>query len=218
MTVTRRALACLSPAALAALVALASLHPIDGAMAQNATAGLAIEPVSLPDMALGPQGASVTIVEYSSMTCSHCAKFAESTFPMLRSKYIDSGRVRFVFREFPLDQKSAGASMLARCAANGDAGRYFDIVDILFKQQDQLIAQATDTLYRIGAQAGMNQQAVEACLKDQALLDQLSTDRKIANEVVKIDRTPTLFINGEKSTGAIPFAELDRKIMSLMKR
>src|SRR5882757_3843530 len=120
---TRRAVASLSPAALAALVAFASLHPISAAFAQNATAGLAIEPVSLPDMALGPRGASVTIVEYSSMTCSHCAVFSENTFPMLRSKYIDTGRVRFVFREFPLDQKSAAGSMLARCAAKDDAGK-----------------------------------------------------------------------------------------------
>jgi protein-disulfide isomerase len=97
-------------------------------MAQSATAGLAIEPVLLPDMALGPRDAAVTIVEYSSLTCSHCATFAETIFPMLRSKYTDTGRVRFVFREFPLDQKAAAGSMLARCAANGDAARYFGAV------------------------------------------------------------------------------------------
>jgi protein-disulfide isomerase len=203
---------------LAGFAALAPLHPICGAMAQSATAGLAIEPVSLPDMALGPRDAAVTIVEYSSMTCSHCATFAETSFPMLRSKYIDTGRVRFVFREFPLDQKSAAASMLARCAANGDAGKYFGIVDTLFRQQDQLSMQTMDTLKRIGAQNGMSDQAVEACLKDQTLLDQLTADRKIGNEVVGVDRTPTFFINGEKSTGVIPFADLDRKIMSLIRR
>jgi len=213
--IRRKFIAVLS---LAVFAALAPLHPIRGAMAQSATAGLAIEPVSLPDMALGPRDASVTIVEYSSMTCSHCATFTETTFPMLRSKYIDTGRVRFVFREFPLDQKAAAASMLARCAANGDAGRYFGAVDTLFRQQDQLIAQTTDVLRRVGAQYGMNDQAVDACLKDQTLLDQLTADRKIGNEVVGVDRTPTFFMNGEKFTGTIPFAELDRKIMALIGR
>ncbi len=203
---------------LALFATLAPLHSIGSAIAQTATAGLAIEPVSLPDMALGPRDAAVTIVEYSSMTCSHCATFAESTFPALRSKYIDTGRVRFVFREFPLDQKAAAASMLARCAANGDAEKYFGVVDTLFRQQDQLIAQAMDTLKRVGGQNGMSNQAVDACLADQALLEQLTTDRKIANEVVGVDRTPTLFINGEKSTGAMPFAELDRKLNSMVRR
>ena len=108
--------------------------------------------------------------------------------------------------------------MLARCAANGDAGKYFGIVDTLFRQQDQLSTQTMDTLKRIGAQNGMGDQAVEACLKDQTLLDQLTADRKIGNEVVGVDRTPTFFINGEKSTGVIPFADLDRKIMSLIRR
>jgi protein-disulfide isomerase len=203
---------------LAGFAALAPLHPICGAMAQSATAGLAIEPVSLPDMALGPRDAAVTIVEYSSMTCSHCATFAETSFPMLWSKYIDTGRVRFVFREFPLDIKAASASMLARTIAHGDSSRYFSAIDILFRQQDQLIAQPTYALKQVGNQFGMSQQAVETCLKDQTLLDQLTADRKIGNEVVGVDRTPTFFINGEKSTGVIPFADLDRKIMSLIRR
>jgi protein-disulfide isomerase len=137
---------------------------------------------------------------------------------MLKSKYIDTGKVRFVFREFPLDINAAAASMLARCIANDDAGKYFGAIDLLFKQQDQLMTQTKETLERIGKQAGLSDQAVEACVKDQALLDKLSADAKFANEALKVDATPTFFINGEMLKGAMSFEELDKKIKSLLKQ
>ena len=207
----------LSLAGLAALVAFVPLHLVGDAMAQNATAALVAKPMSLPDMALGSPKALVTIVEYASMSCPHCAAFEENVIPMLKSKYIDTGTVRFVFREFPLDIKAAAASMLARCIAKDDAGKFFGAIDTLFKQQDPLMEQTKDTLKLIGAQAGMSEQAVEACEKDQALLDKLSADQKFAYEVLTVDATPTFFINGEKLKGAMSFEELDKKIRSLMK-
>src|SRR5439155_15113526 len=97
------------------------------------------KPVSLPDVTIGSAKAPVTITEYASMSCPHCAPFGENVFPMLRSRYIDTGKVRFVFREFPLDIKAAAASMLARCIANGDSEKYPGAVEILFKQQDSLM-------------------------------------------------------------------------------
>jgi Thioredoxin len=100
------------------------------AAAQSGSGKLALEPVSLPDMALGAGDAPVTIIEYSSMTCSHCALFEQNTFRTLKSKYIDTGAVRFVFREFPIDNNAAGASMLARCIGNGDSLRYFSAVAV----------------------------------------------------------------------------------------
>jgi protein-disulfide isomerase len=214
----RRAFAtALSLAGLAAVVAFVPLHLVGEAMAQNATAALVAKPMSLPDMVLGSPKASVTIIEYASMSCPHCAAFEENVFPMLKSKYINTGTVRFVFREFPLDIKAAAASMLARCIAKDDAGKFFGATDTLFKQQDPLMEQTKDTLKLIGAQAGMSEQAVEACEKDQALLDKLSVDQKFAYEVLKVDATPTFFINGEKIKGAMSFEELDKKIRSLMK-
>ena len=217
MTVIRRAIvSALSLAGLAALVAFAPVHPVGKAMAQSAAA-LVAKPVSLPDMALGPAKAAVTITEYASMTCPHCAAFGENVFPMLRSKYIDSGKVRFVFREFPIDIKAAAASMLARCIANDDAGKFFGAIDTLFKQQDRLMAETKDTLKLIGKQAGLSEQAVETCAKDQTLLDKLSADQKFAYEVLKVDATPTFFINGERLKGAMSFEELDEKIKSLLK-
>jgi protein-disulfide isomerase len=217
LTVIRRAIvSALSLAGLAALVAFAPVHPVGKAMAQSAAA-LVAKPVSLPDMALGPAKAAVTITEYASMTCPHCAAFGENVFPMLRSKYIDTGKVRFVFREFPIDIKAAAASMLARCIANDDAGKFFGAIDTLFKQQDRLMAETKDTLKLIGKQAGLSEQAVETCAKDQTLLDKLSADQKFAYEVLKVDATPTFFINGERLKGAMSFEELDEKIKSLLK-
>jgi len=218
LIVFRRALAtALSLVGLAALVVFAPSHLIGEAMAQRATAALVAKPVSLPDMALGPAKAPVTITEYASMTCPHCAAFEENVFPMLRSKYIDTGKVRFVFREFPIDIKAAAASMLARCMANDDAGKFFGAIDTLFKQQDRLMADTKDTLKLIGKQAGLSEQAVETCATDQTLLDKLSADQKFAYEVLKVDATPTFFINGERLKGAMSFEELDEKIKSLLK-
>jgi protein-disulfide isomerase len=216
LMVTRRAFA--TALSLAVLAVLAPPYLMTDAIAQNAVAALVAKPVSLPDMALGPAKASVTIVEYASMSCPHCAAFEQNVFPMLKSKYIDAGKVRFVFREFPLDIKAAAASMLARCIAGDDSGKYFGTVELLFKQQDRLMEQTKDTLQLIGQQAGMNEQAVEACEKDQALLDKLSADQKFAFETLKVDATPTFFINGEKLKGAMSFEEIDKKIKSLMKR
>jgi protein-disulfide isomerase len=218
LIVFRRGLAAaLSLAGLAALVAFTPVHLVGDAMAQNATAALVAKPVSLPDMALGPVKAPVTIFEYASMSCPHCAAFEQNVFPMLRSKYIDTGKVRFVFREFPIDIKAAAASMLARCIANDDAGKFFGAIDTLFKQQDQLMDQTTDTLKLIGKQNGLSEQAVESCEKDQTLLDKLSADQKFAYDVLKVDATPTFFINGEMLKGAMSFEELEAKLKSLLK-
>jgi protein-disulfide isomerase len=220
LIVIRRAFAtALTLAGLAALAGLAQLNPVADAMAESKTAALLAKPGALPDMALGPAKAPVTIVEYASLTCPHCAAFGENVFPMLKSKYIDTGKLRFVFREFPLEIKAAAASMLARCIANGDAGKYFGAVEQLFKQQDQLMDQTTATLKQIGAQqAGMSERAVEGCVKDQALLDKLKADQEFASKQLKVDATPTFFINGEISKGAMSFEELDRKIRSLLKK
>ena len=187
-------------------------------MAQSAVTALVAKPVSLPDMALGPAKAPVTIIEYASMTCPHCAAFEQNVFPMLRSKYIDTGKVRFVFREFPLDIKAAAASMLARCIAGDDAAKYFATIDLLFKAQVPLMEQTKDTLKLIGRESGMSEPDVEACVKNQALLDKLSADQNFAFETLKVDATPTFFINGERLKGATSFEEIDAKIRSLLKR
>jgi protein-disulfide isomerase len=180
-------------------------------------AALVARPVSLPDMVLGSATAPVTIVEYSSLTCSHCAAFAENVFPMLQSKYIDTGKVRFVSREFPLESKAAAASMLARCAASGDASKFFDATMMLFRQQQDLIEHTTDTLTAVGGKFGLSQAAVEKCVKDDAALDKLQADQNFAYGQLKVEATPTFFINGKKVKGSISFEELEAKLMPLLK-
>lgn len=217
MIITRRAFtAGLTLTGFAALAGFSPLRLIAEAIAQGASD--VAKPQSLPDMALGPANASVTITEYASMTCPHCAAFNETVFPKIKSEYIDTGKVRYVFREFPLDIKAAAGSMLARCIAKDDSGKYFAVVDMLFRQQNDWVTKnTTETLARIGKQAGLSQQAVEDCLKDQALLDKIAADQKFANEVLKVNSTPTFFINGEMIRGETSFAEFDKRIKSLLK-
>jgi protein-disulfide isomerase len=217
LIITRRAFtAALSLTGLAAIAGFSSLRFISDAMAQNA-ADVA-KPMSLPDMALGPADAAVTITEYASMTCPHCAAFNAQVFPKIKSEYIDTGKVRYVFREFPLDIKAAAGSMLSRCIAKGDGPKYFAVTDMLFRSQsDWVMKNTTETLIRIGKQAGLTQQEVESCLKDQTLLDKIAADQKYASDVLKVDSTPTFFINGEKIKGETSFEDFEKKIKPLLK-
>jgi len=217
LIITRRAFTTmLSLTGLAALAGLSPLQFITEAMAQSA-ADVA-KPVSLPDMALGPKDAAVTITEYASMTCPHCAAFNEQVFPKIKSEYIDTGKIRYIFREFPLDIKAAAGSMLSRCIAKDDAQKYFAVTDMLFRSQnDWVVKNTTETLTRIGKQAGLSQEQVEACLKDQSLLNKIEADQKYASEVLKVDSTPTFFINGEKIKGETSIEEFEKRINPLLK-
>jgi protein-disulfide isomerase len=214
----RFARALLVALTVAALDAFGSISLPSPALADSALAALVAKPVSLPDMALGSANAPLTIVEYSSLTCPHCADFAENVLPMLQSKYVDSGKLRFVSREFPLEIKAAGASMLARCAANGDALKYFEATAMLFKQQQALLEHTTDTLKAVGSKFGMSEEAVEACVKDNALLDKIKADQDFAYDKLKVDATPTFFINGERVKGSMSFEEFEKKLAPLLKR
>jgi len=175
------------------------------------------KPVSLPDMALGAANAPVTIVEYAAATCPHCAAFNHEVFPQIKAAYIDTGKVRYVFREFPLNIKDAACEMLARNIAKEDAGKYFALVDIMFHRQDELVQKTTDTLKLIGRQASLSGEAVEDCLKDQALLNKIKADRQFAEQVLKVNGTPTFFINGDMIVGGVSFEEFGKKIKSLLK-
>jgi protein-disulfide isomerase len=217
LIITRRAFTtALSMTGLAALPGFSPLRLISPAFAQSATD--VAKPQSLPDMALGPADAKVTITEYASMTCPHCAAFNEQVFPKIKAEFIDTGKVRYIFREFPLDIKAAAGSMLSRCIANGDASKYFAVTDLLFKSQaDWVMKNTTESLSRIGKQAGLSQQQVDDCLKDQALLDKIAADQKYASEVLKVDSTPTFFINGDKIKGEASIEEFEKKINPLLK-
>lgn len=208
----------MAPISFIALVTFALLSFAGAAGAQSTIAADVAKPVSLPDVVIGSAKAPVTITEYSSMSCPHCAAFGQNVFPMLRSKYIDTGKVRFVFREFPLDIKAAAASMLARCAGKGDSEKYLGAVETLFKQQERLLAQTRDTLIYVGKLHGMSPHEVDACEKDQALLDKLAADQRYAHETLKVVSTPTFFLNGVRLQGSMSFEELEDRIRPLLKK
>ena len=217
MIITRRAFTiALSLTGLAALAGFSPLRLIAEAMAQSASD--VAKPVSLPDMALGPANAPVTITEYASMTCPHCAAFNEAVFPKIKSQYLDSGKVRYVFREFPLDIKAAFASMLARCIAKGDGEKYLAVTATMYQQLDPLLARTKDTLTLIGKLNGMSEQEVTACESDQSQLDKLKADQQYAFDTLKVDSTPTFFVNGQRLKGAMSFEELEAIIKPLLKR
>jgi protein-disulfide isomerase len=157
-----------------------------------------MKPTELEDVSVGSKDAKVTIVEYASMTCGHCQKFATSVFPQLKTKYIDTGKVRFISREFPLDNLAAAASMLTRCAG-GD--KVFPMVETLFeKQADWAFTSGNPVpkLFDIAKQAGFTQESFDKCLTDQKLLDNITNGRKRASEVFGVNATPTFFINGKR--------------------
>jgi protein-disulfide isomerase len=216
LLIPRRALtAALSLTGMAALAGLSPLRLI--AEAAAASAADVTKPQALPDMALGPADAPLTIVEYAAPTCPHCARFNKDVFPKIKSEYIDPGKVRYVFRDFPLNIKDLACTMLARNIAKDDAAKYFAVVDIMFRQQDELVAKTSDTLRLIGRQAGLSVKAVEDCLKDQAMQDKIAAVQKYAEEVLKVDGTPTFFINGQVIVGETGFEEFDKRIKSLLK-
>ncbi|MEP6841587.1 MAG: DsbA family protein [Bradyrhizobium sp.] len=204
--------------AVAVLLALAAPISADAAMAQSAIAAAVAKPVSLPDIVIGSPKAPITITEYASMSCSHCAAFGENVFPMLRSKYIDTGKVRFVFREFPLDIKAATASMLARCIGKGDSEKSLAAIETLFKLQERLVAETKETLLLVGKLNGMSEQEVGACASDQAQLDKLTADQQYALRELKVVSTPTFFLNGVKLQGSMPFEDLEERLKPLLRK
>lgn len=210
--ITRRAFtAALSLTGLTALAGFSPLRLITDAIAQGA-ADVA-KPQSLPDMALGPANASVTITEYASMTCPHCAHFQEKTFPEFKTRYIDTGKVRYIFREFPLDPLAAAAFMLARCTGEKDSSKYFTMVDTLFRQQRQwAVEKPIPPLLAIAKQAGFTEQTFNACLANQKMLDGIESIRQRAVKTFKVQSTPTFFINGTQYPGAMTIEDLAKAI------
>ncbi|ANT50579.1 DsbA family protein [Mesorhizobium amorphae] len=165
-----------------------------------------LKPGALPDKQLGKDDAKVTIVEYASMTCPHCAHFNETTFPELKTKYIDTGKARYILREFPFDPSAEAGFMLARCAKDN----YFPMVDVLFKQQANWVGvnNTKDALLQISKLAGFTQESFEACLTDQKLLDDVRAVQKRGADEFKVDSTPTFFINGKTYKGAMSIEEM----------
>ncbi len=190
------------------------LLPGQRALAQGAPEAQLMQAGPLGDAVLGPDDAPVTIIEYASMTCPHCARFAVDVFPQLKNRYIDTGKVRFILREFPFDALAAGAFMLARCV---DKDRYYAVIDLLFRtQKDWAVDQPLGPLLKTVEQAGFTEKTFDACLDDQKALKGIQWVRKHAAEELNVKVTPTFFINGQMTEGALSFEELERRIDPLL--
>jgi protein-disulfide isomerase len=185
------------------------------ALAQNPPLAELMAPGPLGEMSIGDEKAPCTIIEYASMTCPHCAHFHETTYPELKKKYIDTGKVRFIFREFPLDQLAAAAFMLARC---GGGDKFFPMIEILFHQQkDWVVQRPLQPLMTIAKQAGLSEQQFNECLKNQQVLDGIEEVRTRAAQKFGVQSTPTFFINGKLFRGAVTLPEIEKEIAPYLK-
>jgi protein-disulfide isomerase len=172
-------------------------------------------PNPLGEMAIGDEKAPITVIEYASMTCPHCAHFSATTFPELKKRYIDTGKVRFMFREFPLDQLAAAGFILARCAG---PDKYFPLVETLFAQQrDWVVQKPLQPLLAIAKQAGLSQEAFEACLDNRQLIEGMEKVRNQASEKLGVNSTPTFFVNGKRLAGALTIEEMEKEFAPYLK-
>jgi protein-disulfide isomerase len=179
-----------------------------------AAAGVRADTVALApdDHVLGKPDAPITIVEYASLTCPHCAEFDRDTLPKIKEKWIDTGKAKLVFRDFPLDGLALRAAAVARCAP---ADRYFGYIDILFHSQRNW-ATASDpiqALSRIARLGGMSDQQFQTCINNAELQKSIAASRQTAEKEYGVDSTPTFFVNGTKmAPGARPFEEFDQAL------
>ena len=174
---------------------------------------------ALPDVPVGASDAPVTIIEYASTTCTHCAAFSATTFPELKRKYIDTGKARFILREFPLNPLATAGFMLARCS--GDDKRNA-VIDLLFAQLPNWAfkekpADAVEALAGLLKQTGMSQKSFDACLSNQALLDKIMKVHDRAADKFGVAATPTFFINGKMEKGEITPDRLEKLLAQLLK-
>jgi len=219
--ITRREF-CLKTATVAlatAVLGVSALPRFAGsALADNVPVADLMKPDALPDLAMGDPKAPVTMIEYASMTCPHCAHFQEVTFPEIKKRYIDTDKVRYILRDFPLDNLAGAAFVLAHCAAKDDAGKYYSMVETLFSQQRQwAVEKPVPPLMAIAKQAGLSEQDFNACLTNQKAWDAMESVRQRAMKQFKVESTPTFFINGTQVNGAVSIEEFAKVIDPYLK-
>ena len=170
--------------------------------------------LSKDDRILGNPDAPITIVEYASLTCPHCAHFANDVLPELKKKWIDTGKAKFVLRDYPLDEPALRAAMIARCAP---PDRFYAYADTFFGAQDKWVTARDyrDALARLVKLGGMSRDEFDNCLKNTALENKIVEGRLIASKELDVNSTPTFFINGTKFTGAPTVEEFDKTLSGL---
>ena len=217
---TRRQLAMGTPITLA-LGALAAIGAFEGLTRHGGRAEAQTFSVleleakgALDDVVMGSPSAPVTMIEYASMTCPHCAHFENEIFPKLKEKYIDTGKVKYIMREYPLDGLAAAAFMLARCAG---PDKYYPMIETLFaEQQKWAVKEPLPVLMAIAKQAGFTDESFKACLDDKELLNKIRQVRDRGQQKFKVEATPTFYINGQRYPGALSMDEIDKAVTPLL--
>jgi protein-disulfide isomerase len=205
--------AALQPVLSHPAMAQSIVSPAPKAPASVSTADLAVEG-PLGDVVFGKADAKVIIIEYASLTCSHCAKFHVDTFPALKKNYIDTGKAKYILREFPLDPLAMAGFMLARC----EPDKYYPLVDMLFTQQRNwaFVEKPVSALTELVKQAGFTQETFEACLKRNEIYDGVNAVKNRGAEKLGVSSTPTFFINGQRHSGALSIEEFDKILAPLV--
>ena len=186
--------------------------PVAVAAAPDKTALLAVLPT---DHVLGDPKAPITLLEYASFTCPHCAHFHTQILPELKKKWIDTGKVKLIYRDFPLDQVAAKAAQIAECAGND---RYFGVIDLIFRGQPQW-ATAQDPIADLAKPlriAGLGENEIKACLANDAMMNAVLNDYR-SGETLGVNATPTLFIGGKLYRGSRSVEDLDAELGKLVK-
>jgi protein-disulfide isomerase len=192
-----------------ALVAFALLGGITAAA--SPVHALEAPQVRPDDRVLGKADAPITIFEFFSLTCPHCADFEEHSYPKLKAEWVDTGKAKIVYRDYPLDQNALKAAMVARCAP---PDRYAAFVEVLFRQQLVWGVQRdpTDALKKIAALGGLGADQFDKCINDQDLSKQIVAEEYEAQTNYGVDSTPTFFINGKKVVGALPYDDFVKEL------
>ncbi len=214
--ITRRTILAGSAASAAALAV--SLPLATSSLAQQADAVPLAEllvPGGLGDKILGDENAPVTVVEYASMTCPHCASFHNNTWKSFKEKYVDTGKVRFIFREFPLDNVAMAIAMVARCAP---ADKYHQVIGLYFEQQEEWRQPGNmyQALLDRAIPFGFTKESFDACLSNQALVKSIEEIKTKAAEQFGVNSTPTFFINGVRESGALTLGQMEERIDPLL--
>jgi protein-disulfide isomerase len=170
------------------------------------------------DHVLGRPDAPITVIEYASTTCPHCATFHKTTLPKFKAEWIETGKAKLIYRDFPTGPRglSVGASMIAQCSG---PERYYGLLALIMEQQDKWMNSANPLieLKKLAKLAGMGEDKVDECLKRQDLANAINERAKDAYEKLGVESTPTLIVAGKLIPGAIPYDELDKALKAASK-
>ncbi len=170
---------------------------------------------ALENKTLGKTDAPIKMIEFASLTCGHCAKFHNEVMPSIKKKYIDTGKIFFTYKDFPLDKFALKASIISRCSGNE---KFFSFLDVFYKKQSSWTRTQDPfkSLIKIAKVGGIKDEDIKVCVSNKSIEDGLLKDRLDSSKKFDITATPTIYLNGEKYNGDLTLEALEFKINSLL--